>query len=377
LILATLGSMTLVISSHFASFFLGLEILSVSLFTLIAYQRKSPLSAEAAIKYLVLAGISSSFLLFGMALIYLELGTMEFARIATSVAGHAVLPVAVLVGTGMIIVGVGFKLAVVPFHMWTPDVYEGASSPVAALIATTSKGSVLALLFRYLAQTGASNYSLSIGLNLVAVFSMFVGNFLALRQENVKRVLAYSSISHMGYMLITFQTQLERGAAAVTFYLITYTVSILIAFSAIALLARNGEDEPQLMSYRGLFWRRPLLGVALSASLLSLAGIPLTAGFLGKFLVLTASVESRLWIPIAALVLSSAIGLYYYLRIVSVLFLPLAEGATFDSTLNPSLGSVSLVGLMILLLWFGVFPSTMIHWVQEAVASLSYSSAQL
>ncbi|MGA8831298.1 MAG: NADH-quinone oxidoreductase subunit N, partial [Desulfomonilaceae bacterium] len=203
LLLATLGSAVIVASSHFASFFLGLEILSVSLYALIAYDRNGPMGIEAGIKYLVLAATSDAFLLFGIALIYAGTGSLEFAVIAKTIGTvHVSL---LLTGTGMLIVGLGFKLSLVPFHMWTPDVYEGAPAPISAFLASISKGAVFALMLRYFNMVDIhSSSSLVLAFTVIAVASMFGGNLLALMQNRVKRILAYSSIAHFGYLLTAF-----------------------------------------------------------------------------------------------------------------------------------------------------------------------------
>ncbi|HOO09037.1 MAG TPA: NADH-quinone oxidoreductase subunit N, partial [Cyclobacteriaceae bacterium] len=205
LILATLGAGTLVVSKHFVSFFLGLEILSVSLYSMIAYLRKRERSDEAGIKYLVMAAFSSAFMLFGMGLVYYYTGAMEFGAIAGHLAPLPELPLVMMAGLGLLLVGIGFKLGVVPFHMWIADVYEGAPLPVTSFIATVSKGGVVVLLVRFFTQVNGAQYnSMVVVFSVVAIASMFVGNFLALQQRNIKRVLAYSSISHMGYMLVAF-----------------------------------------------------------------------------------------------------------------------------------------------------------------------------
>src|SRR5512142_272096 len=297
-LLATLGSAVLVASSHFASFFLGLEILSVSLYALIAYLRPKARGVEAAVKYLVLAAASSGFLLFGMALVYAETGTMEFARITSvSPLGSNVQNVVLLSGMAMIIVGFGFKLAIVPFHLWTPDVYEGAPAPVTAFVATVSKGAVFALLFRYFLLVRLQEYrSLVIVFALIAVASMIIGNLLALLQTNVKRILAYSSIAHLGYMLVAFLAGGPLAVTAVAFYLVSYFVTTLGAFGVMTLLSGPYRDAEDISDYRGLFTRRPWLAGIMTAMLLSLAGIPLTSGFVGKFYLVAAGVGSALWI---------------------------------------------------------------------------------
>jgi NADH-quinone oxidoreductase subunit N len=375
LLLGILGAAVLVSSSHFASFFLGLELLSISLYALIAYVRADRRPLEAGLKYLVLAGASSAFLLFGMALIYAEAGTMEFARLGSAAtAGHlgALFP---LVGLGLMLTGIGFKLGVVPFHMWTPDVYEGAPAPAAAFVATISKGAMVALLLRYFTEANGYGYgSLRLALSAIAVASMLAGNLLALMQENVKRILAYSSIAHLGYLLVAFLATGPTAAEAVTFYLVAYFVTMLGAFGVITVLSMADRDAEAMEDYRGLFWRRPGMACTFTAMLLSLAGIPLTAGFVGKFFLLSAGVGSELWVLVFVLVVGSAIGLFYYLRIVVAMFSqPGAEGLEVSAppvvALAPASGLVLAV-LTFLLLWFGVYPAPLIRMIQSAVGSL-------
>src|SRR5205823_6514881 len=227
----------------------------------------------------------------------------------------------------------GFKLAVVPFHMWTPDVYEGAPAPVTAFVATVSKGAVVALLLRYLVQTGASTYRpVLLALSLIAVASMLVGNVLALLQHNVKRLLAYSSIAQLGYLLVALVAGGPRAAEAVTYYMVAYMVTTLCAFGSVTVLSGTTADADTLEVYRGLFWRRPGVAVVLAAALLSLAGMPLTAGFVGKFYVLAAGVESALWLLVVLVVCNSALGLFYYLRLVVTMCAPLPREAMVPTT---------------------------------------------
>jgi NADH-quinone oxidoreductase subunit N len=375
LLLATLGSSVLVASDHFASFFLGLEILSVSLYALIGYPRASQHNVEAGIKYLILAAASAAFLLFGMALVYAASGTMEFTRMSslrtTSGDLHGLL---VLAGLGMIIVGVGFKLAVVPFHLWTPDVYEGAPAPVTAFVATVSKGSVFALLLRYFTQLDVHVYTaVFLVLSLIAIVSMFAGNLLALLQNNVKRLLAYSSIAHLGYLVVALLASGGWAAAAVAFYLTAYFVTTLTAFGIVTVLSGHERDADALVDYQGLFWRRPLLAGIFTATLLSLAGIPLTAGFVGKFYLVAAGIESALWLLVIMLVVNSAIGLFYYLRVVAVMYMRLPEG---DEIVAP-VSSVSLAGraalavLALSLIWLGVYPAPVIDMIRKAIAAVT------
>ena len=356
---AALGSMVLVASSHFASFFLGLEILSVALYGLSAYLANCRRSVEAGIKYLILAGSSSAFLLFGMALIYAQLGTMELARIATLVLTIPNNPLLV-VGLILIITGIGFKLGVVPFHLWTPDVYEGAPAPVTAFIATVSKGAIFALLLRYFYSSGAQSMRpVFVVFAIVAIASMIVGNLLALLQNNVKRILAYSSIAHMGYLLVAFEAGGSMASRAVAFYLVAYFITTLGAFGVITVLSDRERDADDLDDYRGLFWRRPVLAGIFTVMLLSLAGIPLTAGFLAKFYVVAAGVSGAAWVLVFVLVISSVIGLFYYLRVLVTMYARTTDVFPASTPLHPA-GAV-LIALTVLLVWFGVYPTVLLN----------------
>jgi NADH-quinone oxidoreductase subunit N len=367
LILATLGACTLVISKHFVSLFLGLEILSVSLYSMIAYLRKREQSDEAGIKYLIMAAFSSAFLLFGMALVYATTGSMEFGGIAKHMAGLSDMPLILMTGFGLMVVGVGFKLSVVPFHMWAADVYQGAPAPVTAFIATISKGGMIALLVRFFIDIDGYHYpSLMLIFTVIAIASMFIGNFLALRQNNVKRILAYSSISHMGYVLVAFLAGGELGVEAVSFYLVAYFITTVGAFGILATLSDKDRDAELLDDYAGLLWRRPWTAAALAAMLLSLAGIPLTAGFVGKFYVVAAGVNTNLWLLVAALALNSAIGLYYYIKIIAVMFESHEGEPEPVGMLHPAAYIVSGVTLTILvglLLWVGIYP----EWIMGVI----------
>jgi NADH-quinone oxidoreductase subunit N len=377
LLVATLGSSVLVASRNFVSFFLGLEILSVSLYGLIGYTKNRKESIEAGVKYLVLAAASAAFLLFGIALLYAESGTLDFASLSLNIStGHFHLPWLFL-GTALLIVGIGFKLAVVPFHMWTPDVYQGAPAPAAAYLATVSKGAMFAFLFRFFfLLKGERNPSMSLAFTIIAVASMLAGNLLAVRQNKVKRILAYSSIAHLGYLLVTLLVGGETGLEAATFYLVAYFVTILGAFGVITILSQADRDADSLEEYRGLFWRRPLISAVFTAMLLSLAGIPLTAGFLGKFYVAGAGVRASLWLPVVVLVISSVIGLYYYLRIIVAMFsqTKTEEVSGAKAPLSPLIslgGGVALAGLLLFLIWFGVYPSGLIQIIRGMVGALN------
>ncbi len=368
-LLATLGAAVLAASSHFASFFLGLETMSISLYALIAYLRPRPRPLEAGVKYLVLAAASAAFLLFGIALIYAALGTLDFRRIAPALAAPSVPPAYLAAGFVLLLAGIGFKLALVPFHLWTPDVYEGAPAPVAAWIATLSKGSIFALLLRFLYSSrllaGPAAHRLLLVLSLIAFLSMILGNLLALLQSNVKRILAYSSIAHMGYLLVPVLAGLRpahRSLAveAVAFYLVAYFLTTLGAFGVIGVLSTAQSDAGRIEDFQGLFWRRPLLAGIFAVMLFSLAGIPATAGFMGKYYLVAAGASAAAWALIVVLVVTSVIGLFYYLRIVAALFAPLAPAPS--PRLSPASGLV-LGALLVGLIWLGVFPEPMIRLI--------------
>src|SRR5919108_659775 len=354
---------------------MGLLPLMVIAATVIAYLRTRARPLEAALKYLILAAASAAFLLFGLALVYAELGTMEFGRMAMLLAtADNIRRALVFTGLAMTVTGIGFKLAVVPFHMWTPDVYEGAPAPVAAFVATVSKGAIVALLLRYIVQTGAYPYgSLLLTFSVMAGASMVVGNLLALLQENVKRILAYSSIAHLGYLLVALVAGGPRGVEAATYYLVAYMLTTLSAFGSVIVLSEKEQDAENVAAYRGLFWRRPWLAMAFTAALLSLAGIPLTAGFVGKFYVLLTGVESALWPLIFLLVFGSVVGLFYYLRLVVAMYAPGPEAPDLHLTRpEPSLSFATILTLTILtigVLWLGLFPVPLIHTIRLTVAS--------
>lgn len=367
ILLATLGTVVLASSRHFVSLFLGIEILSVSLYALAGYLRAEPLRLEAGVKYLILAATSSAFLLFGMALLYSETGSMDMAslsRVLMAAAPGSRTGVE-LAGVALVATGIGFKLAAVPFHLWTPDVYEGAPLPVTAFIASVSKGGVFALLLRWFHSVAVHVGSPAWwAFAIMAVASMLAGNLLALQQNNVKRLLAYSSIGHMGYLLVAFLAAGPFAVQAATYYLVAYATTIVAGFGVLTVLSTNGEECCQLEHLKGLFWTKPVLAGTFAAILLSLAGIPLTAGFLGKFYVVSAAVSSALWIPIFVLVVSSTIGIYYYLRVIVALFSATGAGSATEQLHTPRGAAFSLAALLILIFILGVYPGPLWSLIQ-------------
>jgi len=368
--LSAAGGLVLVSAQHLAGFFIGLELLSVPVYGLVAYAFFNKRSLEAGIKYTVLSAAASAFLLFGMALLYAESGSLSFAGLGASLAaqGSSLL---VQAGIGMMLIGLGFKLSLAPFHLWTPDVYEGAPAPVATFLATVSKVAVFAVLLRlYQLSPATSGGWLNDALSLLAIASILIGNLLALNQSNLKRLLGYSSIAHFGYLLVALIASKGLAVEAIGVYLVTYVLTTLGAFGVITLMSSpfKGRDADALYEYRGLFWRRPYLTAVLTVMMLSLAGIPLTAGFIGKFYVIASGVESQLWWLLGALIIGSAVGLFYYLRVMVTLYLVEPGIRRHDAPINwgQHAGGVMLLAIAVLAFFLGVYPQPLLDLVQQA-----------
>jgi NADH-quinone oxidoreductase subunit N len=256
---------------------------------------------------------------------------------------------------------------VVPFHMWTPDVYEGAPAPVTAFIATASKGAVFALVMRYFTMIDILSHPYLFSIfTAIAVASMFAGNLLALFQKNVKRVLAYSSISHLGYLLVTVLASGPMAVTAAAFYLTAYFITTLGAFGVVTMISGQERDADAMNDYQGLAWRRPWVAGVFTLMLFSLAGIPLTAGFVGKFYIVAAGAGSALWMMVFIMIVNSVIGLFYYLRIIVVMF-SVSEKADAIPVRHSRSSSAVLAALAVLLIWLGVYPGPMIEIIQNAM----------
>ncbi len=373
--LSALGGLVLCASNHLASLFIGVELLSVPLLGMIAYPLHDKRALEASVKYLILSAAASAFLLFGMALIYADSGTLAFPALAQYLsAGDASGPY-ILIGSVLIMVAVGFKLSLAPFHLWTPDVYEGAPAPVTAYLSTASKVAIFAVMLRFFAEGGgyATGVLLQL-LSVLALVSILVGNVLALQQQNLKRLLAYSSIAHFGYAMVALIAAGPLAVEAVNVYLLTYVITNLGAFGIITLVSSplKDRDADQLDDYRGLFWRRPFLTAILTAMMLSLAGIPVTAGFIGKFYVIAAGLDAHLWTLIGAVVLGSAVGLFYYLRVISVMFMADPKRMGFDVTLGweARAGGLVTLLLMLLMLLIGIYPEPLLYLINHATLAV-------
>jgi len=370
LLCSTLGAMTLVAACHMASLFIGLELLSVPLYGMAAYTCRDRISLEAGIKYMVLSGAASATLLFGMALLYAVSGSLAFENLA--VFATIVAPASWLViGVGMIVIAFGFKLSLVPFHLWTPDVYEGAPAPASAYLSTVSKLAAFAVLMRFFIMSHSIDESWVPGMVAVIAFlSMLIGNLLAVRQNNIKRLLGYSSIAHLGYLLTMIAASEGIAVEAAGVYLATYIATMLGAFGVVALVSSpySGTDAAGLHNYRGLFWRRPYLASVLTVMMLSLAGIPITAGFIGKFYALATGMQSDLWWLVAGIIIGSAIGLYYYMRVTISMFMDKPGQIRRDAVneWGQRSGGLMVWLLAIAVLVMGIYPEPLIAFIHAA-----------
>ena len=372
-LIAALGGVVLASANHMASLFIGVELLSLPLFGLIGYAFRQKRSLEAALKYTILSAAASSFLLFGIALVYADSGSLSFVELGKSLSDNVLHQPLMLLGLGMMIIGLGFKLSLVPFHLWTPDVYQGAPAPVSTFLATASKIAIFGALMRlFMYAPATDSEAIRNVLTIIAVVSILFGNLLAISQSNIKRLLGYSSIAHLGYLLVALiavqSHQMSLETAGV--YLAGYLFSSIGAFGVVSLMSSpyRGPDAESLYSYRGLFWHRPVLSAVMTVMMLSLAGIPMTLGFIGKFYVIALGVDASLWWLTGAVVLGSAIGLYYYLRVTVSLYLSPPELHTRDTPANWAFTAGGVVVLIsaILVLLLGVYPQPLISLVRMA-----------
>jgi NADH-quinone oxidoreductase subunit N len=318
---AALGMFMLVSTADLLTGFLGLELVAVPLFALIAWQPRRHGAIEGGLKFAILSGLSAAFFLYGMALIYAGSGTLDGGAIARGMTELGGIPLLVTIGTALLLVAVGFELAVVPFHMWTADIYQGAPVPVTALLGTVGKVAMLVFLSRLLGTEMTPVWTqFAPVLVALAAAGMVVGNLLALRQPNLKRLLGYSTVAQFGYILAALASGGPAGYQAALYYGLAYTVMNIAVFGVMAVLASESGDREDLASYRGLGRRHPWLGIVLAIGVLSLAGLPPTAGFFAKLLVFLAAFEAGLQGLAVLLALATAASFYYYLKILVVFF---------------------------------------------------------
>ncbi|HEX8289973.1 MAG TPA: NADH-quinone oxidoreductase subunit N [Pyrinomonadaceae bacterium] len=387
LLFATFGSLFMASGNDLVIIFLGLETLSISTYVMAGLRRNDLRSNESAMKYFILGSFASAFLLYGMALVYGATATTNISEIALKVADPN-FPALLLVGGSMMIVGFGFKVATVPFHVWTPDVYEGAPTPITAFMAVGSKSAAFAsflrvfvLGFPLIAGVQASEFlheSWITALSVMAILTMTVGNIAAILQDNVKRMLAYSSIAHAGYALVGFigagmaRSDQERDSAiaAVAFYMLTYAVTNLGAFAIVTLIAQKNDRRTAFEDYNGIGFRSPVLAFTLSLFMLSLFGLPLTAGFMGKVLVFRPALNAGntlLTIMVIAAVINSAISAYYYLRLIVVMFFRERTTDWLAPRIPTALAAALLI-TVIGVLYFGIFSDGVIESFSKSSA---------
>jgi len=373
LLFATAGMGVLASAQELLTAFIGLEMSSISSYILAGYRRDALKASESAMKYFLLGSFATAFFLYGIALVYGATGTTMLDKMVNADASSTLLKL----GLAMILIGLGFKVAAAPFQVWTPDVYEGAPTPVTALFSAGPKAAAFALLLRIFATVPAATHFWFWAFWVLAALTMFAGNLGALVQTNIKRLLAYSSIAHAGYILVAFAavTSMAKGGraeaaaayAAVLFYLLGYALVKLGAFTIVSQLGGTGEKNLSLDDYAGLSQRQPVVAAMLSIYLLSLLGLPVTAGFLGKFYIFKAAVNSHLlWLAVL-MAINSVIGVYYYLRVIVVMYMrePTAETASaapvgFPLTVNLVL-AVTAIGTIL----FGVMPNPVINFILQ------------
>ncbi|HYK89085.1 MAG TPA: NADH-quinone oxidoreductase subunit N [Acidobacteriota bacterium] len=362
LLFACSGMSLMAASGDLILTFIGIEILSIATYILAGFKRDDVRSNEASLKYFLLGSFATAFLLYGIALIYGSTGTTNYLAIRQLASLQGSVQVTTLIGMGLLLVGFGFKVALVPFHAWAPDVYEGAPSPVTAFMTVGPKAAGFAALVRVLVQAlpGLGRDWTSI-LWIVAILTMTLGNVVAVRQTNVKRMLAYSAIAHAGYVLVGIVANSRTGFGAVLFYLVVYTVMNLGAFCIVVSLSHKGDARVYLDNYTGLGRKAPFAAAALSLFLISLAGIPLTGGFIGKFYLFSAAIQKG-YIGLAIIaVLNSVLSVFYYFRLMVIMYMrEPPEGQPDPDPISPPVMAIVAIGV-VGILWLGINPAMILN----------------
>ncbi len=371
-LLSTAGMMFMAGAQDLIVVFLGLEVMSISVYALTAFNRRDRKSAEAGLKYFLLGAFSTGFFLYGIALVYGATGTTNITTIASGVAAGSVGGTLFVMGAALLAVGFAFKVSAVPFHMWTPDVYEGAPAPVTAFMSAGVKAAAFVAFIRVflVAFDGiyASWYPM---MWWIAAITMVTANLIALVQPNVKRMLAYSSIAHAGYLMVALTAANETATAGMLFYLLVYTLMNIGAFAIVITVAHQGEDRLQIEDYAGFGWSQPMLGVFLTIFLLSLAGFPGTGGFMGKIYLLQGAADSELWTLAVILVLATVVSYWYYLRVAWFMWMrePVADG-DHRYAIAPLPMRLALFVSVVMILFLGIFPSATLEFARASVQEL-------
>ncbi len=364
MLFSTVGMLLMGSASNLMTLYMGLELQSLAIYVLAAFARDTARSAEAGLKYFVLGALASGLLLYGISLVYGFSGVMDFSRIAQALSSPVGVSPGLIVGIVFIIAGLAFKISAVPFHMWTPDVYEGAPAPVTAFMATAPKVAAMALLLRAMATPfGHMLGQWQLLIELVSIASMILGAFAAIGQTNIKRLLAYSSIGHMGYALIGLAVGNEAGIRGVLIYLVTYVFMSAGSFAAVVAMRRRGRPLELISDLSGLGRTDPVLAMVLAVMMFSMAGIPPLSGFFGKLYVFLAAVQGELWALAVIGVLTSVVGAYYYLRVIKVMYFD-AQGEAFDR--RPAALSFVAVASGLFTSLFFIFPAPVVGAAQAA-----------
>lgn len=369
LMFASAGMMFMVSGNHLLTIFIGLETLSISIYVLAGLLPGNPKSSEAALKYLILGGFSSGIFLYGAALLYGSAGSLGLPAL-TKYFQSGTFGAMATIGMGLLIVGFAFKVAAAPFHMWTPDVYEGAPTPLTGFMSVGVKAGAFAAFVRVFFEAFPAQHVNWVHILWgLAFVTMIVGNLAALVQENIKRMLAYSSIAHAGYILIGMVAGTEAGTAGVLYYLLAYTFTNIGAFGVVALVGRKGEANLLIDDYRGLAKANPMLALVMSIFLFSLAGIPPTAGFVGKFAIFGSAVaKGYIWLVVVG-VLTSAASVYYYFRVVMKMYMEAPDTTAPKLQFSPSM--IIALGIAVVgVLYIGIFPTTYLDLAMESVRPL-------
>ena len=371
ILFSTAGMMFMAGARDLILVFLGLEVMSVAVYALTALNRRDRKSGEAGLKYFILGAFSTGFLLYGIALVYGAAGSTNIARIAEVVAAGEAAGF-LTVGLLLLMIGFAFKVSAVPFHMWAPDVYEGAPAPVTAFMSAAVKAAAFVTFMRVLLVAFDSMYDAWYPiLWWLAAITMIGANLIALVQANVKRMLAYSSIAHAGYLLVALTAANENAAAGLLFYLLVYTLMNIGAFAIVISVAHQGEERLQIEDYTGFGWAEPTLGLFLTIFLLSLAGFPGTGGFMGKIYLLQGAVDSQLWVLAVILVLTTLASYWYYLRVAWYMWMrePASEGQ-HALVSAPLPMRIALVASVALVLYTGLFPGPALEFARASVQGL-------